>query len=84
MIVYRPYYKCRLCGEFEYGDSTTEDAALNAVICRPISNSFRAHACSDDSVGIADLQGFKAEDEPKDLLGSKKLCSSSLFPPWGV
>lgn len=69
--MYQAAYKCRLCKEeFQAGELYTQNKVIKKVtgisMIVPFALNNRGtilHVCEDDSLGIADFQGFKkAED----------------------
>lgn len=65
--MYQAVYKCRLCGEV-----TQEGHYENLTSIESVKNLQRhgtVHICSDESIGIMDLQGFKNIDFNDETLG---------------
>lgn len=75
-MVYKPYYRCRLCGNLHYKDSVDERTA-NIIMLKIANRDFKdelyrietcyeiycTHNCSDGSFGLSDFQGFKVEED---------------------
>lgn len=73
-MIYKAFYKCRLCGE-TYEDGTTTgnkeiiDTGMSALAHgwrskEPMFPSMTtAHRCDDYDTGIADFQGFKGFED---------------------
>lgn len=80
MIEYRAIYKCRLCGK-EFSDSLINEKEVKKCaeafwkgksIYRSISGrndipKEKFHLCENDSMGLADFQGFRKVDSGNEL-----------------
>jgi len=72
-MTYKAMYKCRLCGETFTDMITSNDDLVKEIIiklcCNVKVNTIMApdllapHVCSNKGYGIADFQGFDAEEE---------------------
>lgn len=69
---YKITYKCRLCGEVYAGGCTgNKQVAIGNAIAscageriEPFTPELTApHFCKDGGIGIADFQGFKADED---------------------
>ena len=57
--MYQAIYKCRLCGEIYINDTKFKPLLKESAIINCINKGAETHECKDESVGIADFQGFK-------------------------
>lgn len=72
MNEYKAIFKCRLCGEIYKSQIAGRVIAVQSVISacnnniEPISSTAPSitepHFCKDDSIGVADFQGFRREE----------------------
>lgn len=69
---YQAIYKCRMCGEYDFGCKAGEIIVIRCMhqvtkgfdsrelLCPSITEM---HYCEDGSYGLADFQGFKKVDD---------------------